>query len=189
VGVRATWPPPQNAGDRLLTSRYAFCNAEAACMGYLMRGGRSPHMIGTKLIANTKGLLGGKGPLKRVQSTLDLDRCVRSGLRFSALQSFARHINLTPARLAGEIGIAPATYDRRRRQSQLNREESEVLSRVARVVALGCELFGSAQATWRWLEQPNPAWQNSRPLDLLQTELGGREVEAVIGRRLRGAYD
>ncbi len=134
-------------------------------------------------------VLGGKRTVGRLRSSLDLHDRVLAGLPFGALSALGVALDLSPAKLALALGIAPATYDRRRRSKRLDSGESEIVSRLARILVLGKELFGSVAGTWKWLGRANRAFEGARPIELLQTESGGREVEAAIGRRLYGGYD
>jgi len=134
-------------------------------------------------------VLGGKRTVGRLRSSLDLHDRVVEGFPFGALRALGASLDLSPAKLALALGIAPATYDRRRRSKRLASAESEIVSRLARILVLGKELFGSAGGTWKWLVRSNRAFDGARPIELLQTESGGREVAAAIGRRLYGGYD
>jgi|SRR5579872_6858615 len=142
-----------------------------------------------KMLTEVQRILGGRRVLGRINSTLDLDNRIRDGLPVESLIALAQNLSVSSVMLASEIGITPTTYRRRRRRAHLSKNESEILSRTAHIVVLGSKIFGSAKMTWEWLNAPNAGWKGIPPLKLLNTELGGREVEAVIGRRLHGAYD
>jgi putative toxin-antitoxin system antitoxin component (TIGR02293 family) len=141
------------------------------------------------MLTGVQQILGGRRTLGRIDSALALDNRIRAGLPIEALIAFAKNVGVSSTKLAADIGIAPTTYRRRCRRACLSKSESEILTRTAHIVVLGGDVFGSAQATWKWLKTPNASWAGVQPLDLLKTELGGRQVEAVIGRRLYGAYD
>jgi putative toxin-antitoxin system antitoxin component (TIGR02293 family) len=139
-------------------------------------------------MAEIAKLLGGKHVVGKLRSPIDLHRRVSLGLPFGALVAVGEHLDLSPARLAGAIGLPPATYSRRRRSARLAKPESEILARIARTMVLGKRALRSFAATRRWLERPNPGFQGTRPLELLTTEDGGREVEAGLGRLFYGGY-
>lgn len=40
----------------------------------------------------------------------------------------------------------------------------------------------------RWLAMPNKALGGKKPLDLLDTELGAKQVEQILGRIESGVY-
>ena len=62
------------------------------------------------------------------------------------------------------------------------RYESDRLYRLARIVALAKHYLGNEEAAHRWLKRPNRALGGRTPLALIDTELGARAVENVLGR-------
>ncbi len=62
----------------------------------------------------------------------------------------------------------------------LSSETSEKLLRVARVRNLGRVLFTTDEAVSEWLSKPESALGDMAPLDLLDTDLGAREVENLL---------
>lgn len=73
------------------------------------------------------------------------------------------------------------TLSHRRSIGTLTSEQSDRLGRVARVIALAEEAFGSADKAHLWLRRPTDALDGERPLDLLDTSAGSHEVERLIG--------
>ena len=64
---------------------------------------------------------------------------------------------------------------------------AESLLRVSRVFAKTLDLFeGDAEAARRWIYTPARALGGRRPLDFARTDLGTREVEALIDRPEQG---
>jgi putative toxin-antitoxin system antitoxin component (TIGR02293 family) len=53
---------------------------------------------------------------------------------------------------------------------------------LARIVALSADYLGSSERGIDWLKQPNIVLGGIRPLDAVETELGARQVENVLGR-------
>jgi putative toxin-antitoxin system antitoxin component (TIGR02293 family) len=62
----------------------------------------------------------------------------------------------------------------------LSSEASEKLLRAARVRNLGRTLFTTDGAVSEWLSKPDASLGNMAPLDLLDTDLGAREVENLL---------
>jgi putative toxin-antitoxin system antitoxin component (TIGR02293 family) len=60
--------------------------------------------------------------------------------------------------------------------------------RIIRLFDLARSVFGTDEATRRWLNAPLRALGGRSPLDFAQTEPGAREVENVIGRLEHGVY-
>jgi len=49
-------------------------------------------------------------------------------------------------------------------------------------VALANEYLGGQEQATRWLKRPNRALGGVAPIDAIDTELGARQVENVLGR-------
>jgi putative toxin-antitoxin system antitoxin component (TIGR02293 family) len=80
-----------------------------------------------------------------------------------------------------EIVISPRTLKHRKARGEaLSHEESDRLVRVARVVALGEEVFGDRERALLWLRLPDDRIGSRSPMSLLQTESGGRLVETML---------
>jgi len=71
---------------------------------------------------------------------------------------------------------------RRRSGGRLAPFESDRLYRLARIVALAQESLGSHERAVHWLNHPNRALGSVAPVTTLDTELGARQVENVLGR-------
>jgi putative toxin-antitoxin system antitoxin component (TIGR02293 family) len=89
---------------------------------------------------------------------------------------------LSLKQLAHSLDLSPRSLQRRRQQGRLAQYESDRLYRLARIVALAKHNIGDAQAAARWLKRPNRALGGGIPLDLVDTEVGARAVEDVLGR-------
>ncbi len=89
---------------------------------------------------------------------------------------------LTLKELATSLDLSPRSLQRRRREGRLARHESDRLYRLARIIALAKHYLGDDKAAPRWLKRPNRALGGSTPLQLIDTELGARAVENVLGR-------
>lgn len=70
----------------------------------------------------------------------------------------------------------------------LKLEEADGLARLLRVVTMARRVFGDDALADEWLRSPNPALDNLIPIQMARTDLGGREVEAVLGRIEHGVF-
>lgn len=114
---------------------------------------------------------------------------MQDGFSFNVFVHLTKNIFLPPHELVHVVQIPPRTLDRRRKRGRLEPAESDRILRVSRVFAAAIELFeGDAVAARRWLLQKQKALGEKKPLDLLGTELGAREVEALIGRLEHGVF-
>jgi len=60
--------------------------------------------------------------------------------------------------------------------------------RLARIFATALEMIGEEGKAVEWLQTPNRALGGHRPLDELDTDVGTREVEDLLGRIAYGVY-
>ncbi len=114
-------------------------------------------------------------------------RRIRTGLPASAFGWVAVALGLPKNALAHKLGIITRTIDRRlTRRQALSPEVSEKLVRVVRTIALLNKLFTDQAARVQWLNSPAPALNHAKPIDLLDTDVGARQVEGVIQGVLYG---
>lgn len=106
---------------------------------------------------------------------------LRQGLPAAMLVQVAETLGFSATLLAEKLGIARRTLSRKQNSGEpLSREASEKVLRVARVRNLARDLFTSDEAISVWLSQPDASLDGDAPLDLLDTELGAREVENLL---------
>ena len=111
---------------------------------------------------------------------------MRAGLPFSALEAVRKHLGLRVAEAAAALHLPPRTIARRRKARRLRADESDRLVRVARIGALTVTALGTEAKATAWLHRPNRALGGQVPLTLLDTEIGARQVEDVLGRMVYG---
>jgi putative toxin-antitoxin system antitoxin component (TIGR02293 family) len=126
--------------------------------------------------------LGGKRALGRALSNdRDVREAIREGFPHAVLGELMRASGLTLKELAGALDLSPRSLQRRRR-GRLARFESDRLYRMARVLALARESLGDGARASRWLRRTNRALGGVAPLAAIDTELGARQVENLLGR-------
>lgn len=131
--------------------------------------------------------LGGRKALRGgVRSLSDLRERVQDGLPYGSFEALAASYGLDKARLVQVLGVPARTLARRRQQARFASEESDRLVRLARVAALAEDVLGERAKAGRWLQKPNRALSGAAPLDRLDTDLGTREVEDILGRIAHG---
>ncbi len=127
--------------------------------------------------------LGGKPALGRsFQTAADLQTAIRQGFPQSVVEQVMHAAGLTLKELAATLDLSARSLQRRRREGRLARYESDRVYRLARIVAFAKHYLGDAPNAKRWLRRPNRALGGSTPLELVDTELGARTVENVLGR-------
>lgn len=121
------------------------------------------------------------------RSTLRLVAKIDEGFPYSVFDHFQRETGFPAATLAELIQVPVRTLHRRRAERRFSPEESDRLLRAARVVFLARRLFEGHMAEARqWLAEPEPALGGATPLAFSRTDVGAREVEALIGRLEHG---
>ena len=108
---------------------------------------------------------------------------VRNGLNYAAFERFSENLGLPRRQLLQLLQLPLRTLQRRKREGVLHPDESDRMLRAARVFAHAVALFeGDYEAARKWFVRPLKALSNVSPLECASTELGAREVEALIGR-------
>ncbi|MBZ5627475.1 MAG: DUF2384 domain-containing protein [Acidobacteriia bacterium] len=135
-------------------------------------------------------VLGGRKVLGRVvKNPDDLAQLVRKGLPANSLTALAERLHVGNIVLSRKLGIPQRTLTRRLSQhSRLTAAESDRTVRLARVYANAIEMIGNEEKAVEWLRTANRALGGERPLDQLDTDLGARAVEDVLGRIAYGVY-
>jgi putative toxin-antitoxin system antitoxin component (TIGR02293 family) len=134
-------------------------------------------------------VLGGRKTLKRRIGTLaELRETVRSGLPYSALESVREKLGLRVTEAAAAIHLPQRTVARRRRERRLQADESDRLVRLARVGVQAAAVLGGEAKAAAWLRRPNRALEGRAPLELLDSDLGARQVEDLLGRIEHGIF-
>jgi putative toxin-antitoxin system antitoxin component (TIGR02293 family) len=135
-------------------------------------------------------VLGGRKVLgKTVKKSDDLVELVRNGLPASSVKALAERLDVGNTVLSQKLGIPQRTLTRRLSQgSRLTVAESDRTVRLASVYANAVEMIGDEEKAVEWLRTPNRALGGERPLDKLDTDVGAREVEDILGRIAYGIY-
>jgi putative toxin-antitoxin system antitoxin component (TIGR02293 family) len=118
---------------------------------------------------------------------LEIAKTIRKGLKFKSLELFLAKTLFSTADLANFVSIPERTLYRRKQQGRLDPEESDRLVRATRVFAKALALFeGDIGAARNWLQTPARAFKGEQPINVARTEVGSREVEALIDRLEQG---
>ncbi|HET6765690.1 MAG TPA: antitoxin Xre/MbcA/ParS toxin-binding domain-containing protein [Longimicrobiaceae bacterium] len=117
--------------------------------------------------------------VRDVTSLSQLRSAVERGLPLAALDRVARHV----AGKGGDVAaikhsIVPRTTLARR--TRLTREESERLERLARIIGMAESVWEDSGLAHEFLHSVQPALGGERPIDLARSDLGAREVEALL---------
>jgi putative toxin-antitoxin system antitoxin component (TIGR02293 family) len=126
--------------------------------------------------------LGGERALGRALATdSDLREAIREGFPHAVLAELVQASGLTLKELADALDLSSRSLQRRRR-GRLARFESDRLYRMARLLALARATLGDGARAGRWLKRNNRALGGVAPIAAIDTELGARQVENILGR-------
>lgn len=131
--------------------------------------------------------VGGESVLREPEAAYIINR-VRDGLPMAEFQSLREMLGLSEERLATLLEMSRATLHRRKKSGHLDRSESDRLVRYARLLSRASEALGGVSAARSWLAAPARAFNGECPLDYADTEIGAREVEALLGRIEHGVF-
>jgi len=111
---------------------------------------------------------------------------VRAGAPRAAFDRLRAALGVTSEELADVLGIPTRTLARR--TDRFKPDESERLIRVAGVVHKALDVLEDSAATRRWMTKPKTALGGLTPLRCCDTDLGAREVEALLTRIEHGVF-
>ena len=129
------------------------------------------------------GELGGQSAMGRpVHSDEDMSAAIRAGFPHAAVEGLLESSGLTLKEMASSLDLSLRSLQRRKSQGRLARYESDRLYRLARLLALAEYFLGDRPAAIEWLRRPNRVLGGRAPLSVVDTELGARQVENILGR-------
>ena len=127
--------------------------------------------------------LGGRKVFKRRIDNVDqLRDTVKAGLPYASFEALIDKLGLAREEAAAALHLPQRTIARRKKEKKLQADESDRLLRLARVSAQAVATLGNEEKAVRWLRRPNRALGNQVPLNLVDSDLGTRQVEEVLGR-------
>jgi putative toxin-antitoxin system antitoxin component (TIGR02293 family) len=132
--------------------------------------------------ANSPDENAGRGSVLGEQEAAYMVSKVRDGLPFDEFHALQEMLGVTEEKMGALLGMSRATLHRRKKTGNLDRTESDRLVRYARILNCVTAFFQSHEAAAKWLKSPAFAFNGETPLDYADTEIGAREVEALVWR-------
>ena len=118
-----------------------------------------------------------------------LFEALHSGLPYEVFSKLAEFGLLDKKALAQATVISPATLQRRAKNGQFNKDESDRLYRFSLLLKAAIDLFeGDNVAGAQWLKQPIRGLGDKTPLSMLGTSAESQTVLDMIGRLEHGVY-
>lgn len=133
-------------------------------------------------------VLGGASVFKgrTVLTSTELRERIKRGLPYRSLESVRERLRLSVPEAASVLHMPVRTLARRRQTRRLDGDESDRLYRIARVAAQAFALFNTEDKAATWLRRPNRALNGELPIHLLDTDIGARQIEDILGRIQHG---
>jgi putative toxin-antitoxin system antitoxin component (TIGR02293 family) len=115
---------------------------------------------------------------------------ILAGFRAHSVAEVAQRFGISPAAMAGRIGVSRSTFHRKQKEDALlTGHESDALARHASLLTQAIAVFdGDEEAARQWLNCPQIGLGNAVPVECARTSFGSREVEKLLTRIDRGVY-
>ncbi len=118
-------------------------------------------------------------------SALQRIETVREGLPIATVDELLETGRLTAVEL-DRLVLPRKTLAHRRTMGRLSPEQSDRLLRIVRVLDAADQTFVSSGKAMLWLRRPTAPLGGHAPIDLLDTDIGTREVERLLARIAHG---
>lgn len=134
-----------------------------------------------EFLRETVEVLGGQRVFQRPISTAQqLDAAARQGLPAGSITALDKGYGIQPQHI-----LPATTWKRRLKSGRLSPDESDKTVRIAHVLALACHVLGPALVP-EFLRCPLPELEGRPPGEAILSEIGAREVEAILWRIFYG---
>lgn len=110
---------------------------------------------------------------------------VREGLPLAVVDQALADGRISLAEL-DRLALSRKTLAHRRGIGSLTPDQSDRFSRLLRMIVETEAAFGDAGKAHTWLRRRTPLLDGESPLDRLDTDIGTRQVEAILGRIAHG---
>ncbi|SMP63732.1 putative toxin-antitoxin system antitoxin component, TIGR02293 family [Noviherbaspirillum suwonense] len=106
---------------------------------------------------------------------------IREGYPAAILKAASRFFGVTDARIQAIAQVPASTASRLEKSAaRIDAAATERLYRMGTVTRMAIDVFEDEAAAVEWMRQPNRAFDNTAPLDLMDTEPGAVSVRQVL---------
>jgi putative toxin-antitoxin system antitoxin component (TIGR02293 family) len=135
-------------------------------------------------------LLGGKNIVtKPIHSEFDIISLSNEGLTKASLDALISHLGISKKAFSENILDASVkTLERKKSTDKLDKRTSSLVIEIAKVVEHAFVVFENENKVKSWLNSPNKALNNIKPVDLFYIPTGLNMVNDVLGRIEEGVY-
>ncbi|MBP7062620.1 antitoxin Xre/MbcA/ParS toxin-binding domain-containing protein [Ferrovibrio sp.] len=134
-----------------------------------------------EFLRETVEVLGGAAVFRHsINTAQQLDAAARLGLPTGSITALGTGFGIQPQRI-----LPATTWKRRLKAGRLSPDESDKAVRIAHVLAVARHVLGPAMVP-DFLSAALPELGGSKPADAILSEIGAREVEAILWRIFYG---
>ena len=131
---------------------------------------------------NVSTLLGDELKNIHIKDPLDVIRISQKGLTKSALIQIGKVLALGQKDLAEMSAISLRTFQRYKNDKKLNPIISENIIQLTEIIRLGFDVFEDRDTFVKWLNSPNKALGQRKPIELLKFRIGSDLVRNLLGQ-------
>lgn len=110
----------------------------------------------------------------------------REGVSSAQLHMLRQKTGLDLQTFSDILHVSPRTLQKKAGYDNMGLSVSEKALQLARLYAIGEEVFGSSQQFTNWLQSNVPALGNLKPISLLDTSFGFELIHDELGRISHG---
>lgn len=134
--------------------------------------------------------LGGEALLNHsVRHEFDLMAVAEAGLPIESLLFLQQNMGFTNKAMSHILSISESTYQRRiRAKAKLTKDEGEKAISLSEVYEKGLEVFDNQHDLTEWLYADVASLQGKKPVDLLDSMVGRKQVMNLLNAILHGIY-
>jgi putative toxin-antitoxin system antitoxin component (TIGR02293 family) len=135
-------------------------------------------------------LLGGQSVVnKPIRSEFDIISLSNEGITKASLEALIGHLGISKKAFSEDIlDTSVKTLERKKSSDKLDKRTSSHIIEIAKLVEHVFAVFETEEKVKRWLNTPNRALNNMKPIDLLYLPTGINMINDVLGRIEEGVY-
>lgn len=127
----------------------------------------------------TRDGVGGANAFGFLRTPLTIAKQVNAGVPVGMFKRAVDRGLIRPEEI--RLVLPERTYrDRKQKNENLTRDESDKFARMLQIIELATETFGSAGKAHRWLRQPKRRFDGHSPIQMLSTSMGAQAVEEML---------
>jgi putative toxin-antitoxin system antitoxin component (TIGR02293 family) len=135
-------------------------------------------------------LLGGKNIVTQpIRSEFDIISLSNEGITKASLDALIGHLGISKKAFSENIlDSSVKTLERKKSTDKLDKRISSHVIEIAKVVEHAFVVFEDEEKVKKWLNAPNRALNNIKPIDLFYLPTGLGMVDDILGRIEYGVY-